>query len=90
MNSLLSKQFWLDLIERALKTAAQFALVAVGGNLTNVWDVDWKVLLGTVAAGAFTSVLTSLASTPFGNDNTASLTKAVKASNGRHARGDDV
>jgi hypothetical protein len=71
--------FWKDLTERALKTAAQFALVTIGGNVTNAWDIDWKVIAGTVAAGALTSVLTSLASTPFGNDGTASVTKAVEA-----------
>lgn len=58
--------FWKQAFERAVKTAAQFAIVGLGGNFASVWDADWKVVVGAAGAGAVTSVLTSLASEPFG------------------------
>lgn len=58
--------FWKQTAERAVKTAAQFALVGVGGNFTDVWNADWKTIVGAAAAGALTSVLTSVGSEPFG------------------------
>ena len=81
---------WLkDATERALKTAAQFVLVALGGNFVDAWSVDWQLILGAAGAGAFTSVLTSLVSLPIGSGGTASMTKAVEpstSSDARHAR----
>lgn len=58
--------FWKQSAERAVKTAAQFALVGLGGNFVSVWDADWKTIAGAAAAGAVTSLLTSVASEPFG------------------------
>jgi Putative lactococcus lactis phage r1t holin len=83
---MLTKQFWADLLERAAKTAAQFVLVAIGGNLTNAWTLDWRMVAGTAAAGALTSVLTSVVSLPIGGSGTASLTNAVEPASpaGKH------
>jgi hypothetical protein len=58
--------FWKQAFERAVKTAAQFALVGLGGNFVSVWDADWKLIAGAAAAGAVTSVLTSVGSEGFG------------------------
>lgn len=66
--------FWKQAAERAVKTAAQFAVVGLGGNFTSVWDADWLVIAGAAAAGALTSVLTSLASEPFGPLDSPSVT----------------
>lgn len=73
-------QFWKDALERALKSAAQFAVVALGGNATDFWSLDWKAVLGVVLSGTVLSVLTSIASgaLPMGSDGTASLTNAVE------------
>jgi len=66
-------EFWRELVERAVKTAAQFVLVGVGGNLVNVWLVDWRVVAGSAGAGALLSVLTSLGSAPFGPSGSPSV-----------------
>lgn len=72
--------FWQNVIERAIKTAAQAALLAVGGSIANILSLDWSVLAGAAGGGALLSILTSLGSEvlPFGNPGTASLTKAVE------------
>lgn len=86
-----SLTWFKDAAERALKTAAQFVLVAVGGNVVDVWSLDWKMVLGAAGAGALSSVLTSVVSLPIGNSGTASLTTAVgpatpDTSVGRHSK----
>lgn len=71
-----TKAFWQDAAERAVKSGCQFALVAWPVSaLTAVGDV---IPTGTAVAlaflsGAGLSVLTSLASEPFGKKGTASL-----------------
>lgn len=68
-----TRLFWKDVAERAVKTAAQFTLVGLGGNFTSVWSADWRQIAGAAAAGAVTSVLTSLASERFGPSGTPSV-----------------
>lgn len=71
-------QFWRDLLERAIKSGAQAAALAYGGNLVDVWSLDWKAVVGVILAGAFLSVLTSLGSNVVVNNGTASVTRAVE------------
>lgn len=69
-------QGWmLDTAERAAKTAAQSALLVIGADQVNVVAVDWMTVAGFAAGGAVLSLLTSVASKPVGDDNTASLVK---------------
>jgi hypothetical protein len=74
-----TKQFWMDLAERAGKTFAQ-ALVAVltVQGVSGVLDVDWPRALSVAALAAIVSSLTSVASYKVGNSGTASLTDAVE------------
>lgn len=60
---LLSKEFWIGAIERAIKTFAQTLLALVGTDAVGVLNVDiaQSVLASLAAAGI--SVLTSI-STP--------------------------
>lgn len=66
-----SKAFWKAALERAVKSAAQFGLAAWGsvvftdvGDVTTVAPaVGWAVVFG-----AGLSVLTSVASAPFGDE----------------------
>lgn len=53
-----------DLIERAVKTAAQTALTVLGADQLNVLHVDWETVAGLSGGAALLSVLTSLASSP--------------------------
>lgn len=68
-----SKDFWLRAFERAAKTAAQFAIVAIGANTMDVISVGWQVIAGAAASGFIVSALTSVASSPFGDVGTPSL-----------------
>lgn len=77
--------------ERALKSAAQAAVLVVGASQFDWVHADWKSIgLSTLAAGGL-SVLTSLASIPYGVDGTPSLvgllasTKPVQSSGGETA-----
>lgn len=69
---MLSKIFFYDLGERAIKTFAQtlLAVLAVG---VPIWEMDWVSALGIAAGATVLSVLTSVASAGAGNHDTASL-----------------
>lgn len=69
---MLSKTFFKDLAERAVKTFAQtlLAVLAVG---VPIWEMDWVSALGIAAGATVLSVLTSVASAGAGNHDTASL-----------------
>lgn len=57
-----SKDFWVDTLERAIRTACQAALSAgvVGG--VGLFDVDWLNVCGIALVAAIASVLTCVAS----------------------------
>lgn len=78
MQSLWELSFWKDAVERALKSAAQAGLLALGGGAVSVVTLDWLTFGGAVGGGFLLSVLTSLASEGFANRGTASLTRAVE------------
>lgn len=67
-----SKAFWVRTAERAIKSAAQVAVLLVVADTAtggvNVTDLDWPALLAMAAGGALLSVLTSIISQPFGTD----------------------
>lgn len=68
-------QFWKEALERALKTAAQTAILAwgVGDQVLNLFTAD-LVLIGQFAvSGAVLSILTSVASAPFSQKDSPSL-----------------
>jgi hypothetical protein len=66
--SILARPFWLDAIERALKTAAQVAVVTLGAEAVDVLAVDWTAVVSMSAGGALVSLLTSIASGRIGDD----------------------
>lgn len=49
---------------RAIKTAAQSAVAAIGTTALTIGSVDWRIIGGTAALAAVLSVLTSLAGVP--------------------------
>lgn len=69
-------QFGLQTFERAVKTAAQGALLSYGGQQINLLDHGWKVIVLAAASAFITSVLTSVASIPVGDTSSPSLVKA--------------
>ncbi len=70
---LLTGSFWLDTIERAIKTAAQSMLALVGVNVTDVASLNWQEMLITTGVATGLSVLTSIVSSGIGEPGTASL-----------------
>lgn len=76
-----SKVFWKDALERAIKTAAQFALFTIGATVwTSVGDVVSTGEAAVLAAGFgfLVSILTSLVSGNVGDPDTASLVDLSK------------
>ena len=65
--SIVSRKFWRETLERAVKTAAQasVALLTADGVL-GLLDVNWTDGASVVGLAAVVSVLTSVASEPFG------------------------
>ena len=60
-------RFWRETIERAIKSAAQAVILALGASEgLNLFDLDAVLLLGAAGAGALLSVLTSLSTFGFG------------------------
>lgn len=74
-------EFWRNVAERAIKSAAQFAIGAGVGGAANILELDIANIGGAAALGALLSVLTSLGTEalPVGNPGTASLAKSVIA-----------
>lgn len=67
--------FWKDVLERAIKTAAQSAILSFGADQFNVINVDWISIAGFAAGGFVLSVLTSIISLPMGDRDSASMVK---------------
>lgn len=67
MPNFVTKVFWKDTVERAVSTAAQTALLALGYTgagdevLWNLAEVDWLLVFWAAVGGALFTVLKSLA-----------------------------
>lgn len=70
---LLTGTFWLDALERAVKTAAQTVLGLIGTNAATAVSLDWQQIGVATAFTAGLSVLTSIVSSGIGEPGTASL-----------------
>jgi hypothetical protein len=69
-----TKEFWSQATERAIKTFAQSAILALGASEGfNLFKLDWHNLVGFALGGMLLSFLTSLASGPIGPKGSPSL-----------------
>jgi len=59
---MLTKAFWLAVTERAVKSAAQAAVLVIGAEQVNAVNVDWAQIGGFALGGFVLSVLTSIGS----------------------------
>ena len=66
-------KFWTEALERAVKSGAQAIIAAIGVNAAGLADVDWTAAAGAGGLMAVLSVLTSLASAPFGPSDSPSV-----------------
>jgi hypothetical protein len=76
----MTRDFWLDAAERAIKTFAQTMIAFLGADAFNVIDADWTEALSIALGAVVLSVLTSLLSIKLGGNGTASATNAVVTS----------
>jgi hypothetical protein len=67
--------FLVDTAERAVKTAAQSALLSIGADQANALTADWQTVASFALGGAVLSVLTSLASLKIGPEDTPRVVK---------------
>ena len=78
MSVLLSKRFWLDAVERAVKTFAQTFVAVAGASTVADWGTSWKDWLAGAGVASLLSVLTSIGSIAQSNSITpASLVPPV-------------
>lgn len=70
---LFTGSFWLDALERAIKTAAQTILGLIGTNVTDVTALNWQEVGIVTGVTAGLSILTSIVSSGIGEPGTASL-----------------
>lgn len=71
---MLTKAFWVGLVDRAIKSFAQALLLLWGADAGfNVLHINVGGALGVAAGAAVISVLTSLVSAPLGESGTTSL-----------------
>jgi hypothetical protein len=75
-RKLFTRSFWADTAERACKSAAQTPLLGLALSdvgPVDAFGIDWKLAGGFAIGGAVLSVLTSVASAPIGQTDSASL-----------------
>lgn len=68
-------QFVKDLGERVLVAAVSALLAGVGGDLANVWVMDWGHVVGLAAGAALVTLLEGIAATRTGDPQSASVLK---------------
>jgi hypothetical protein len=72
---MLTRSFWRDAAERAVKTAAQVAVgLLTADQVIGLLDIDWGQGASVVGLATLISLLTSVASARVGERGTASLT----------------
>lgn len=65
--------FWKAATERAIKSAAQVAILTIGADTINVVALDWAEVGGFALGGLVLSYLTSIATGSDGNPSAGSI-----------------
>lgn len=76
MKKVFNQLWWNEVVERALKSAAQFALAGIAGAIY-LADVQWYNVFSTAAIGFILSILTSVATLPEKEAHIVSDTKGT-------------
>jgi hypothetical protein len=77
-ESLFTKLFWTDAIERAIKTFAQTLASLLVGDGVGLLSVDWVGCISVSGLAALVSLLTSVGSAAKAGTDTASLVVDTK------------
>ncbi|MGN9908629.1 holin [Phytohabitans sp. LJ34] len=72
---MLTRKFWKQVAERAVKTFAQAAVAVIAGDELGMLAVDWLNVLSVAGLAAIISVFTSLGSGAINEKPTPSLVK---------------
>jgi r1t holin len=68
-----TRAFFVDALERALRTAAQALIGVFAAGATGVLDVDWRAAGSAAGLAALVSLLTSVVASGVGIKGTAGL-----------------
>lgn len=69
-----TKKFWLESLDRALKSAVQAPLTMWGiAKVSTISGLDWKNSLSLAGASFIVSLATSIVSAPIGSSNSPSI-----------------
>lgn len=74
-----SKAFWVDTVERALKTFAQSLLALLTASNVGSLNVPWPALLSAAGLAALLSVLTSVGGVNVGRQGSPSMVPVESA-----------
>jgi hypothetical protein len=80
-----TRAFLRDLLERALSTAAQSALLVLGADQIDAIAADWGTVAGFALGGAVLSVLKGVAAARAVGDNSASLDPELRTTLAKEA-----
>ncbi|NMO52039.1 holin [Actinoplanes sp. TBRC 11911] len=73
---MLTKQFWKQTIERAIKTFAQTSLALIAVDGLGITDLAWGHTLDVAGLATLASVLTSIVTSGVGEPDSPSAVKA--------------
>lgn len=76
MDHYTNRQWWAEVADRAIRTAAQVAVALAGTDAVGITSVDWPGVASAAALAAVLSVFTSLAAGRLGDTTTPSLRRA--------------
>ena len=68
-----TRQFWADLGERVIATAAQSLVALLGVSEIGILDVDWAQAASVAGLAALLSALKAIAATRIGDPDSAAL-----------------
>lgn len=69
MEHYTNKQWWAEVADRAIRTAAQTAIALIGTDTVGITSVDWPGIGSAAALAAVLSVFMSLAAGRIGPDS---------------------
>jgi hypothetical protein len=78
-----TRGFWKDTAERVIASAAGGVLTAIGLDVVDILDADWKVIVGSALGTGLVSLCKALAAREINDPESASLVDLP----GKHARG---